>query len=348
MRAGLIEKFIDDDCTAEEAEQVLNWLSTTEGQQYLEEKIGEDYTLLQDERIQSLVSETKSQKMWGVIRNNLDYRYGPHSIRKKKMRKPAAYWGAVAAAFAILAASMFYLWPYATTTPEASPDPIYYQTGNNQQKALTLRDGSKIRLNSNSKLWIYEPFGEGERKVRLKGEAYFEVVHDEDRPFIIHTPNASVKDLGTVFNVRAFPDDDNVQVSVNEGKVSLWSSQQVETEAAILNPGQFGYLNLDNQTIEIDEFEHNNYLSWMNRRIIFDNMKLKDVSRQLSRIYDVSFEYASPVIKELTLSSTFERGSLEKALEVVALTLDLSYNRTENRIRWERGHQGSKTGAESS
>lgn len=332
MKRDLAEKFFDNNCTDEEAREILHWLSTPEGQSYLETKIEEDISLLQDERIRALVPEAKSEQMWSEVKNSLGY---GSKYQQAERKKYVLHWRSVAAVFIILTSSMFYFWSQ-SSTPEEAPEPVHYAAGENQQRVITLGDGSEIRLNSNSEIWISGTFGESTREVKLNGEAYFEVIHDENKPFVIHTSNASVKDLGTAFNVRAFPDEDNVQVAVMEGKVTLWSEEQTEEEAAELNPGQFGYLSLADHSIEIDEFENNNYLSWMNGRMEFEDMPLRKVSKQLSRIYDgVSFEYANQQMKELVLSSTFERKSLEKALEVIALTLEIDYVREGDIIRWK-------------
>ncbi|WP_372634956.1 FecR family protein [Fodinibius sp.] len=334
MKRDLAEKFLNNNCKGEEAEQVLKWLSTPEGQGYLEQKIEDDISLLQDERIRALVPEAKSDQIWREVKNSLGYGNRHQQAERKKQ---GLHWRSVASVVIVLISAMFYVWSQSSSTPEPDPEPIHYVAGENEQRVITLGDGSEIRLNSNSEIWISGTFGEPNREVKLNGEAFFEVVHDEEKPFLIHTPNASVKDLGTAFNVRAFPGDDNVQVAVTEGKVTLWSEQQTEEEATELNPGQFGYLSLTDHTIEIDEFKNNNYLSWMSGRMEFDDIPLRDVSKQLSRIYGVSFEYANRQLKDLVLSADFERESLEKALEVIALTLEIDYRREGNVVHWKPG-----------
>ncbi|SHG60715.1 FecR family protein [Fodinibius roseus] len=332
MKRDLAEKFINNNCTKEEAEQVLNWLSTPEGQGYLEKKIEDDISLLQDKRIRALVPEAKSEQIWTEVKNSLGY---GDKYQQANRKKHGLHWRSVAAVVVILTSAMFYVWSQSSSAPEPEPEPIHYAAGENEQRVITLGDGSEIRLNSNSEIWISGTFGEPVREVRLNGEAFFEVVHDEDRPFLIHTPNASVKDLGTAFNVKAFPGDDNVQVAVTEGKVTLWSEQQTEEEAAELNPGQFGFLSLTDHSIEIDEFKNNNYLSWMNGRMEFDDMPLREVSKQLNRIYGVSFEYANRQLEDLVLSADFERDSLDKALEVIALTLEIDYRMQGDVVQWQ-------------
>lgn len=327
MKRDLADKYFNGNCTEEEAGQILDWFVTPNGRKYLEKRIEEDFTLLEDERIKAMVSESQSEQMWSNVRSSLAH------DKTSRRGNPGLHWRSVAAVFLILTSAMYYFWSQ-IPAPDNTPEPIHYAAGNEQQRVITLGDGSEIRLNSNSEIWISGTFGEPNREVELKGEAYFEVVHDEEKPFVIHTPDATVKDLGTAFNVKAFPDENNVQVAVTEGKVTLWSDEQSEKEAVELNPGQFGFLNLQDHSIEVDEFENSNYLSWMNGRMEFDNVPLKQVCKQLSRIYGAECEFSIPEMKELILSSNFERGSLDKALEVISLTLELDYSKKGKTVRW--------------
>lgn len=330
----LVKKFFKDTCTEEEAGQVLEWLSTPEGQKYLEERLQENEELLANKKIRPLVSRAETEEIWAGIENKMD---DEDPIEHRSSQKTIYFWRLAAGFLLILASFLSYNWfvqsSNTNTTTEA--EQLYYRVGDNEQKMLRLSDGTKIRLNSNSEVRISKNFGQNNREVTLKGEAFFEVVHNEQKPFIIRTSEANVKDLGTAFNVRALPGESDVQVAVTEGKVSLWSNKQNEKEATELNPGQFGFLDLKDSSVKVDEFGITNYLSWMNGRIEFKNAPLSKVCIQLSRIYGVSFEYSARSMKDLVLSSTFERGTLDKALEIIAMTLDLQYQKEGNKVQWK-------------
>lgn len=336
MNRNIVEKFLSNTCTPDEAEQVLKWFKTPEGKEYLSKRLDEDRELFDDQRIMPLISEEKSEKMWSVIEANVDFT-PKHNYRPR--RTIAIYWHIAAAVLVVLTSSVFYMWGQAgvKNNPETN-QPIHYVAGNEQQKKLNLSDGTKIRLNSNSQIWISAFYGRESREVTLEGEAYFEVIHDEDRPFVIHTSGASIKDLGTAFNVRALPGKDNVQVAVTEGRVSIRAEQQTEEQAVELTPGQFGYLDLNTNAVEVDNFGIENYLSWMNGRIKFQNAQLSHVSRQLSRIYNIAFEYSNSSLKNLALTADFERGSIEKALEVISLTLNVEYRIEDRKVTWLTGN----------
>src|SRR5699024_4957768 len=115
---------------------------------------------------------------------------------------------------------------------------------------------------------------------------------------------------------------------------------QASVQATRLVQGQFGYLDLDTNTIFVSTFEVHNYLSWMNGRLRFETAPLHKVSKQLSRIYPVTFAYSNDALRELSLSANFERESLEATLEVIALTLRIDYRREDNQIIWVSDDQG--------
>src|SRR5699024_7950890 len=309
-------------------------------QAYLDERLDRDIAHLQEDHIKPMTFEIRSGKMWDQIE------MGTTSADKYKFRPGrcrTSHWQAAAAVVLLLFVAMFSVWSY-LGIPGKQEQPstlITYVTDANQQKTLTLGDGTVIRLNSNTQIWIPQDYNRSTREVRLKGEAYFEVAHNEDKPFVVHTPRATIKDLGTAFNVQAIPGEQNVQVAVTDGKVSIWSDQQPREKAVELSQGQFGYLDLQRNTLQIDQFGVKNYLSWMNRRLQFQSAPLHKVSMQLSRIYDVSFAYSTYLLKKLSVTVDFERKSLEKVLKVIAMTLRIDYRMEEGKVIWMQKDQNS-------
>jgi ferric-dicitrate binding protein FerR (iron transport regulator) len=332
----IIEKFLNNTCTIEEAEQVVGWFATTEGQAYLAKKLDEDAELLQNERIKPLLPRLDLAQMWKSIES------GMGSEKKDKTlfyprRKVASYWYAAAIILVVCTLSVLFVRKYDPANQIAqNKQPTHFKTGAHQQGSVTLPDGTKIRLNRDSQLWISADYGQKSREIKLKGEAYFKVHHNKNKPFIIRIHGAVIKDLGTEFDVRAIPGEDNVQVAVKSGKVSIRSSQDSTTQAAELTGGHFGYLNLKTDSISINEFAIKNYLSWMNGWITFDNAPLRKVSKQLSRIYSVSFAYSAASLKGMKLSANFKRGSLKKALSVISLTLSINYRLKNHRVVWSK------------
>ncbi|MEX2573458.1 MAG: FecR domain-containing protein, partial [Balneolaceae bacterium] len=192
---SLLKKYFNNSTTAEEAEEVLDWFETPEGRDYLSEKIDSDIQSISDEKIHCRVTDIDADKMLGAVRKRI----------KSKRHVPRRVYGVTktvlrvaASALVILTASLFYYTAYDRQAPDAEePTPAYYATSATEQKDVTLSDGTRIRLNSNSQIQLPVSLEEGRRGVVLTGEAYFDVAHDPERPFIIHTEESEIEVLGT-------------------------------------------------------------------------------------------------------------------------------------------------------
>jgi ferric-dicitrate binding protein FerR (iron transport regulator) len=336
MNHRIIEKFLNNTCTVEEAREVVEWFATPEGQAHLAKRLDEDAGLLQDERIRPLLPDVDSKQMWQKIREHI-YAQKSYNTFHYRRRKAASYGYAAAIILVVGLLSVFFVWKYHPAKQQGAKEwAAHYSASANVQQKIRLGDGTRVRLNSDSQLWLFKDYGQGRREVKLKGEAYFKVRHNAAQPFVIHTHGAVIKDLGTVFDVRALPGEDNVQVAVKSGKVSIRSEQKPQKQAVELTGGHFGYLNLQTDSIAIDAFAVGNYLSWMDNQFTFDNASLKKVSRQLSRIYNVSFTYTSDDLKGMKLSADFKGHSLKKALSVIALTLSIHYQMKDHHVIWSK------------
>ncbi len=196
------------------------------------------------------------------------------------------------------------------------------------RQELALPDGSLITLNKDSRITYPKKFRESIRTIKLQGEAYFDVMHDAARPFIIQTQNAEIKVLGTSFNV--FCDDRNarVEVFVETGKVQVTPTDQTY-ESLILEPGYIGIVS--EQQAEMTVNKDKNYLAWKTGNIVFKEADLKEVVKTLNKIYDVNIKLNND-ITNCRFTSTFSNQNLDVVLDVICTTFNLKMNRYENQI----------------
>lgn len=345
MDHNQIIRFFDNKCSVEETKQVLEWFATEEGQRYLDS----DFQLLQEKHITPLPMGD-SEEVWGKIEAGMEKKTDGVFFKSQTTR----YWQAAAAIAIIIFSSFWLVQNQQTFFPEqeeqlAKAQPIHYRTGDHQQKILTLQDGTQIRLNSNAQIWIPRHPSDSSRDVTLQGEAYFEVVHNSERPFTIHTRNVTIRDIGTAFNVRALPNESNVQIAVKEGKVAVTTDLPTVKKAKELTSGQFAYVDLHRKAIHIDSMGVSNYMSWMTGRLTFNQATLEEVSRQLGRIYNISFSYSNDWPKRMTLTTDFERKPLKKVLEIISLTLHIQYRMQGQNVVWIKknsSHKNKKMGKE--
>ncbi|MCC5905843.1 MAG: FecR domain-containing protein [Balneolaceae bacterium] len=207
-----------------------------------------------------------------------------------------------------------------------------YETSAFEQRIITLSDGSVVRLNRSSKIEVEQNLSDGINIVRLEGEAFFDVVEDPDRLFKIQVDDAIVQVLGTSFNVKG---GDKVMVAVQDGLVSFRHKDHEEGNAARLSAGDLGLMFTNDREIMIEERGIENYLSWKNGYLRFDEMPFAQVITQLERIYGIRQELADSAVANQKLTVYTERMEMEEVLETIALALDLTFQRDEKKIIWD-------------
>src|SRR5699024_6897811 len=186
---------------------------------------------------------------------------------------------------------------------------------------------STVRLNNNSKLTFPKTFSSPKRAVTLKGEAYFQIASNPNKPFVVNAGKGMIRVLGTKFNVKIDSSRSKINVAVVEGTVALTEKSPDANAKAILTRNHFGILDTKSDDITIEKGNAENYLSWFTNRLIYKNMQLWKISRQLRYIYNIKIYFERNYLKEQRLTANFEQKSLNETLDVIAKTLDISLDR---------------------
>jgi ferric-dicitrate binding protein FerR (iron transport regulator) len=184
-----------------------------------------------------------------------------------------------------------------------------------------LPDGSVVSLNAGSKVTYARGFGTSHRNLALKGEAYFEVEKNAI-PFIITAGKAVVKVTGTTFNVKAYTAAPVIRVTVTEGMVSLYDSEE-PAKTARLKAGETGVYHKSLKTVNLLSNADLNDLAWKTRIIDFRNTPLSEVAEILANTYHVSVD-TDPSLRNCSVTVRFEDQDLITIIEVLKSTLDLN------------------------
>jgi ferric-dicitrate binding protein FerR (iron transport regulator) len=198
-----------------------------------------------------------------------------------------------------------------------------------EKSIVTLLDGTKITLNADSKLKYPVRFGEESREVSLEGEAYFEVTHDAGKPFIVHAGNVSTTDLGTKFNISAFPGEKTIIVSLEEGKVEITTDKSgSKKEDVFLSPAQQLVYNKENETSSIELFDSQKTSGWKDNILVFDNVPLSKVLVPLERYFGVKITIADQSFAKRTIKANFKNESFWTVVKVLEKATGLTYKIT--------------------
>jgi len=210
----------------------------------------------------------------------------------------------------------------------AKASTIKKENPNGKKTQFTLPDGTRVFLNSGSKLTYSSQFNEEIiRRVKLKGEAFFMVKRDTLRPFIIESGNLQTQVLGTAFNVRAFDDEENIFVAVEEGKVRLQNKRKDENgEILILEQNDLGIFKKKNQSLKLEKLEGSEVFDWRNGVIHFQKANFKEIRRTLEQWYGVSFVINGKIDSRKDFSGSYANKPLRTVLDGLQFVYDFDYS----------------------
>jgi ferric-dicitrate binding protein FerR (iron transport regulator) len=189
---------------------------------------------------------------------------------------------------------------------------------------VVLPDGSKVILNAGTTISYPNVFTAGNREIEIEGEAFFEVVHDAGRPFTVNAGELDVEVLGTQFNVKAYMDDERIEVSLAQGKVGI--RREGVNEQVVLAPGDQTCYDKSTRSLIKRSVNITHYTSWKNGVYYFRALPLKEIAKQLERIFDVRIHTASPEIGNIIITGDFVRSeNLIHILRVITTDKRLKY-----------------------
>lgn len=202
---------------------------------------------------------------------------------------------------------------------------ILIQAPVGSRSSLTLPDGTSILLNSASEITYASDFGISHRVVNLKGEAYFNVKHNDKLPFIVHTGEMEIKDLGTIFNVCDYEDDPASSLILIEGKVS-YSIGNIIVDGD-LEPGSMVKYNKKENQAEVSQINTDEAVSWIRGCYIFENEPLYSIAKKLERGFAVEIEIEDESLASTRFYGSFDEEvrSVDEILKTLAATGKIKY-----------------------
>lgn len=210
-------------------------------------------------------------------------------------------------------------------TDKAQPAVTYIHKANpkGQKSTIRLKDGTEVRLNSNSSLEYASDFGTSNRKVILKGEAYFSVAKDPKKPFIVTTGNVLTTALGTEFNINA-RNENKPRIILTEGKIKVEDKMENGTPFILL-PNQFIEYNSKTGFSKVSEVDNLNEILWINGILKFEHTPLLQVVEELENWYGVDVEIVGNP-EGLHYSGEFKDEYLSSILTAMSFSLGLEYS----------------------
>lgn len=186
---------------------------------------------------------------------------------------------------------------------------------------ITLPDGSIVKLNSGTTIHYAYNTKKKIREVEFTGEGFFDVSKSKD-PFVIKTANdVEIKVLGTSFNLRAYPDDSEIQASLIEGSIEM----KHEINTLLLKAGEMAVYNKENEQLKTTEGLLSHTYGWLDNKLYMDNMSLSDVCKQLERWYDVNITLEQELGTGIHYNGVLQEESIIDVLEALSKLSEIQY-----------------------
>jgi transmembrane sensor len=212
---------------------------------------------------------------------------------------------------------------YNVSAAGLAPEMNTIQTPRGGQYRVILPDGTKVWLNAASSLTYPTAFTGGDRAVQLKGEAYFEVADNKNKPFKVMVASMQVNVLGTHFNVMAYEDESAIRTTLLEGAVTVTNGEG----SHLLKPGQEGRFDRSSDAFRLLDVNAQEAVAWKNGVFQFGGASIETVMREIVRWYDVDVEYQGRTNEHFrgTISRSVNASEVFKMLELtgaVHFTID--------------------------
>jgi transmembrane sensor len=341
-----IVRYVMGQCAPDERLEIGAWVEADEGRARLVADLEWVWEALGRHRTRSRVDRAWQQVMTARAARVAQVGARPAAAPPKRpfddllRTRSIRQWLVQAAAAAlVVGAAGAALW-YSRSSPPTLPSPgaaasmHEVATPRGQRATLRLADGTRVMLNADTRLRYPRNFGGSGRDVYLEGEAYFEVAHDSNRPFSVHTPRGVARDLGTTFTVRAYAESPTVDVVVAEGSVLLRApasgadaASTAAPPAVLLTASMLGSIDAKGRLSVRKGIDPSDHLAWTEGRLVFVETPLRDVIPRLSRWYDIDIRMADSALAGIPFTASVTGASPESVVRLLAASVEAGLER---------------------
>lgn len=295
----LLDRYLKKETTTEESQLVEQWLKDNGNADPAWQKLNR---LHKDQWLSDVFAEIKGST--GTNKSNV------------VVMKPQKYlWYKIAAAAVFVISLSFYLGRPILEKKGMPSDLTVISVRDHQKKQVILADGSKVWLNAGAELRYPKTFAGKSREIYLSGEAYFDIQHDERKPFLIHTGKVLTTVLGTSFNIKEDQNRHTVEVTVTRGKVSVANEGKL---LGILTPNRQLSFNLLSKIPTEKIVDAVAVIAWQDRNILFDDITFGDAAIRLQQHFHVKIAFSNDQLKNCRFSGSALNGdNLDKILKAI-------------------------------
>lgn len=331
MTKDTIIKFLNNNCTSAELNEVIRWSSEDALNEDNKKWALEDWNSYQIE--EELGDDEKFSILFDKIQYKIDNNNRKHKLSNNKTFKSYLFTRLTQAAAILLIPVLTFLFYTISQNNSLSAnysnitiDSLEITAPIGSRTMVQLSDGSKVYLNYGSKLKYPQNFTGETREVILFGEGFFDVTHNPEKPFIVNTKKLRIIALGTVFNVQAYPAEGNISTTLVDGKVAIEQKEAngYNKKIGTMLPGQHVNYVVKTEDILCTEGNIDKYIAWKDGKIVFEDTPISQVADRLNKMFNVEIEVSNDV-KDYIYTVTLVDEPLFQILDLMAIATPISY-----------------------
>jgi len=265
-----------------------------------------------------------------------------HSIDGDKPNQVKSFWTSYlwrAAAVVFIVASLgIGVWYKEMRNASQPEEKVVYneiRTSAGEQKRLILPDGSVVVLNSAGSIRFPYAFAESRREVQLEGQAFFQVTANKHKPFLVKTGRVCTRVLGTSFDIKAYQNDERIDITVTSGKVQVMAGRQ----SVNLLPNQKASYNVISEKLLQTELSSQiTKPGWLTGELVFEGADMKEIIETLNRTYNVQIECLYPQLAKCHIDARFNNESIDQIMSILCNYLDASYEKSGKHYKIKGGN----------
>ena len=313
MTDELLYNYISGQSSAEESQVVQHWAQESEERKQELARLKNVWVLAGlGNEIDPDIKNHEIERIWDIIREL------NQKEQKRVLRISIIRYAAAILLLVCLSGTLGYFISNQLSLSHPELTEIIVPKG--QRSSIVLPDGSKVQLNSDSHLKFFS-FQSGKRKVILDGEGFFQVTHDQSRPFVVEAHGIQVEVLGTIFNVCSYPNDSVVTTYLQNGKVKINNLK----EEVVLSPSEVYKYNRTTHESSKMKVPDLRFSNWTKGVLTIEGETIAELSKKLERRYNVQIMFADEEVKQHKYTGSIRDENLQVVLEALEFASSIKY-----------------------
>lgn len=308
----LLKKLFQEEITSEEMNDLLSWFEQLEAKDELFESYDEKW-----EYASSTMNTEEQEKILGRLKEQIHPQNRINKIRLMHWTKIAA---SILLPILLIGGTILF---FEARSVGVKKNNMIVNVDKGQKANMQLPDGTIVWLNSGSTLNLSPNYNHKERIVSLEGEAYFDVAKNTKCPFIVKVNNLSIQAIGTLFNIRAYKEDEFITTTLIEGKVAV--SNGINSTELLPNE-RICYNKRQQQMMKFSHVDSKLSIMWKENQLAFDGESLGEIANTLERIYNVNIKFENESLRKIHFTGVIKNNSIESIFQLISITSPILYS----------------------